>query len=103
VAAPRGAHLRIRELASPFLAKPIQTSYCGIDKFTLEPAGPCGTLHPGRWVYEKGAGRAAAGAWGQQLRYAGLPRGRGGTLAVSALSAGTVARICVAASSRAHF
>jgi len=49
------------ELASPFLAKPIQNEFCGIGKSTPEPAGPCAPLRPGRWVYEKGERNSCGG------------------------------------------
>jgi hypothetical protein len=56
--------VRGRELASPFLTKPIQMSFAGIGRSTPEPAGTREPLRPGRWVYEKGAARAArAAAW----------------------------------------
>jgi|SRR6478735_1229731 hypothetical protein len=69
-ACPQGAHpgpgehparfalLRARE---PIFSKSHTNEFCGIGKSTPEPAGPCRPLRPGRWVYEKGAGRAAAG------------------------------------------
>jgi len=50
--------LRARE---PIFSKSHTNEFCGIGKSTPEPAGPCRPLRPGRWVYEKGAGRAAAG------------------------------------------
>ena len=48
-----GSFLLICVLASPFLARAIQIEFCGVAFSTQEPAGPCATLHPGRWVYEK--------------------------------------------------
>ena len=57
------ARLRARE---PIFSKAHTNEFCGIGKPTQQPAGPCRPLRPGRWVYEKGAGRAAAGAWEQQ-------------------------------------
>ena len=55
----RPAHLRGSELASPFLAKPVQNEFCGIGRSAQEPAGPRGPLRAGRWVYEKREGIAA--------------------------------------------
>ena len=55
----RSAWLRARE---PIFSETHTEEFCGIQKSTPEPAGPCRPLRPGRWVYEKGAGRAAAGA-----------------------------------------
>jgi hypothetical protein len=55
----RSAWSRARE---PIFSETRTNEFCGIGKSTPEPAGPCGPLRPGRWVYEKGAGRAAAGA-----------------------------------------
>ena len=45
----------------PIFSKTHTNQFCGIGQSTQEPAGPWRPLRPGRWVYEKGAGRAAAG------------------------------------------
>ena len=44
-----------------------------VTRSTAQPAGPWRPLRPGRWVYEKGAGRAATGAWKQQYGYTAGP------------------------------
>jgi hypothetical protein len=64
-----------RELASPFLARTHTSEPRGTGKSAPEPAGPRGPLRPGRWVYEKGAGRAAAGGQGAPLDGAAGLRG----------------------------
>ena len=45
----------------PIFSKRHTNEFRGIGKSTQEPAGPCGPLHPGRWVYEKGTRQAPVG------------------------------------------
>src|SRR5690606_15128832 len=47
--------------------------FCGIGKSTPEPAGSWAPPRRGRWVYEKGGGRAARGRQGRQHRLASAP------------------------------
>jgi hypothetical protein len=47
------------ELASRFFSEAHTNEFFGVGKSTPEPAGPCAPPRPGRWVYEKGAGKAA--------------------------------------------
>ena len=58
---------RARELASPFFAKHIQNEFCGIEKSTPEPAGPCAPLRHGRRVCEEGKARAPVGGMSRHL------------------------------------
>ena len=48
--------------SEPISSKTHTNAFCGIEKSTPEPAGPCKALRPGRWVYEKGEARAARAA-----------------------------------------
>jgi hypothetical protein len=52
----------VRERArEPIFCKTHTNEFCGIGKSTQEPAGSCGPLRPGRWVYEK-EGKSLCGA-----------------------------------------
>jgi hypothetical protein len=99
--APPGptASPRARE---PIFSKRHTDEFCGIGKSSQEPAGPCGPLHPGRWVYEKGAGRAAAGLGANSIGVIlGGSWAAGGALAGSRLKRvlrGALVRCCELAS-----
>jgi hypothetical protein len=58
LAAGRRLWSRARE---PIFSETHTKEFRGVGKSTPEAAGACRPLCPGRWVYEKGAGRAAAG------------------------------------------
>jgi hypothetical protein len=47
----------------PIFCKTHPNEFCGIGKSTPEPAGPCASLRPGRWVYEKGKESPAGRMW----------------------------------------
>jgi len=99
----RGPRWRGCELASPFLAKHIQSGFCGIGQLTPEPAGPCRSLRPGRWVYEKGADRAAAGRLATVLIVLVVSRGIRPSCGWPTSPRWARAAKVVVASSRAHF
>ena len=69
--AGRAPRVRARE---PIFSQRHTNEFCGIGKSTPEPAGSWAPLRPGRWVYEKGGGRAARGRQGRQHRLASAPR-----------------------------
>jgi hypothetical protein len=47
--------------SEPIFSKTHTNEFCGIEKSTPEPAGPCAPLRPGRWVYEKGSRKPCGG------------------------------------------
>ena len=47
--------------SEPIFSKTHTNEFCGIEKCTPEPAGPCAPLRPGRWVYEKGSRKPCGG------------------------------------------
>ena len=47
--------------SEPISSKTHTNAFCGIEKSTPEPAGPCAPLRPGRWVYEKGSRKPCGG------------------------------------------
>ena len=57
-ALPRGSRLLAKCAFSlarePVFSQPHTNGFCGIEKSTPQPAGPCDPLRPGRWVCERG-------------------------------------------------
>ena len=47
--------------SEPIFSETHTNEFCGIEKSTPEPAGPCAPLRPGRWVYEKGSRKPCGG------------------------------------------